>query len=92
MLSFAFKIAINATSLNALLGYKKKGSFPLSTSKKKNPHPSLLIFHFFKRNFSSLHINLRSSNSFSNQKTFLQFLSFWLLELGSVGRGEKVLL
>jgi hypothetical protein len=41
MLSFAFKIAINAAILNVLLGYKKKGSFPLFIIKKKPPTQQL---------------------------------------------------
>jgi hypothetical protein len=91
MLSFAFKIAINARSLNALLGYKKKGSFPLFIIKKKPPPnssdlSSLQTKIFFPARQSEIF------NSFSNQKNFPSIPFFRLLELGSVGEGEKVLL
>jgi hypothetical protein len=94
MLSFAFKRAINATSLNALLGYKKKGSFPLFIIKKKKPPPPkssdlsiLQTKYFFLAHQSEIF------NSFSNQKDFTSiplFLGCW--NFGSVGRGRRFLL
>jgi len=72
-------------------GTKRRAVSRSSSSKKKNPHPTLLIFHLFKQKISSLHINLRSSILFETKElSFTCF--FWLLELGSLGEGEKVLL
>jgi hypothetical protein len=93
MLSFAFKIAINATSLNALPpGVQKEEQFPALHHQKKNPHPTLLIFHLFKQKFSSLHSNLRSSILFETKE--LSFTSFffgcWNLGLWRGGEGFVV--
>jgi hypothetical protein len=94
MLSFAFKIASNATSLNVLLGYKKKGSFPLLIIKEKKPHPSPLIFHFFKQKFSSLHAHQSEIFKFFFKPKNFPSIPFFLVvgTLGLWGGGEGFVL
>jgi len=86
---FCIQVSNQCNKLECSPGVQKEGQFPALHHQKKTRHPSLLIFHFFKQNISSLHINLRSSILFQTKKTLLQFLFFWVVgTLGLWGGGE----
>lgn len=83
MLSFAFKIAINATScLKCSPGVQKEGQFPaLHHHQKKIPTQLFWSFISSNKTISSLHINLISSILFETKE--LSFTSFFFSVVGT---------